>query len=179
MNTLCFLPQRLTSTFSHRRNFRKRSGFSLVEVTLALGMVTFSLLSLVSLVPMGLTTFHKAVNTSVSSQIVQHVVTDFQQTDFSALSQQNPVIYFDDQANELPSTSGVPSGAVYYVNVVVNTPTIVPGGTISSNLASVIIEIVTNPGNRPLSYDANHYVLQDPTHGIYASRYSAFIAKNQ
>lgn len=177
MNIRCS-PRKLTSSLS-KKGFFGRSGFSLVEVTLALGMVAFSLLSLVSLVPMGLTTFHKAVNTSVSSQIVQHVVTDFQQTDFSALSQQNPLLYFDDQANELPATGGAPSGTIYFVNVVVNTPTFVPGGTSSSNLASVIIEIVTNPGNRTLTYDANHSVQEDSTHGIYVSRYSAFIAKNQ
>ena len=177
MNIRRFSPQWLART--HKRVFSGRSGFSLVEVTLALAMVTFSLLSLVSLVPMGLTTFHKAVNTSVSSQIVQRVVTDFQQTDFSALNQQNPTLYFDDQANQLPSTGGPPPGTIYFVNVVVNTPTVVPGGTSSANLASVIIEIVNNPGNVPLTYDANHSVQQDPSHGIVASRYSAFIAKNQ
>ncbi len=159
------------------------AGFSLVEVTLALGIVAFSLLTLVGLIPMGLTTFHKAINTSVSSQIVQQVVTDVQQTDFSQFTVQNPLRYFDDQGNQIGTVANPPSnglaGMVYQVNVIVNAPTQVPGGSSSSNLASVIIEIVSNPGNQALTYDSGHSVKQDPSHGIFVSRYSAFVAKNQ
>ncbi len=130
---------------------------------------------------MGLATFHKAINTSTSAQIVQQVVSDYQQADFSDLNQQNPILYFDDQGDELTTTgTGVtPTNAIYYVNVLVNTPAMVPGGVSSSNLASVIIEIATNPGNQALTYDSSHSVQQDTAHGIYVSRYPAFIAKNQ
>jgi uncharacterized protein (TIGR02598 family) len=181
MNPSSFSTLKATQTLLRKRNVLERSGFSLVEVTLALGIVAFSMLTLLGLVPLGLTTFHKAINASVSSQIVQHVVTDFQQSDFSGLSQQNPILYFDDQANELNvATAGsTPPGAIYYVNVVVNTPALMPGGTPSANLASVIIEIVSNPGNQTLTYNSSHSVQQDVVHGIYVSRYSAFIAKNQ
>lgn len=152
------------------------SAFSLVEVTLALGIVAFSLLTLVGLIPMGLTTFHKAVNASISSQIVQQVVTDMQQTDFSQLTQSIPIRYFDDQGNELGTANNPPpAGTIinYDVNVVVTTPT----GT--SNLACLQIEIVTNPGQQTLNRDSTGSVQQDPAHGIFVSRYSAFIANNQ
>jgi len=173
-----------------QRKYRLASAaFSLVEVTLALGIVTFSVLTLVGLIPMGLTTFHKAVNTSVSSQIVQQVVTDVQQTDFNELvsstSQvnQQALRYFDDQGNELTNTGGaIPSGTIYMVNVVVNTPVTLPGGSASpqANLACLNIEIVNNPGKVPLKYDnTTKSVVQDSTTpGIYVSRYSAYVANN-
>ncbi len=160
--------------------------FSLVEVTLALGIVTFSLITLLGLMPMGLATFHKAMTTSVGSQIVQQVVTDVEQSDFSQLTATGTGVtqlgmrYFDDQGNELPSATS--AGVIYDVNVVVNTAGIVSGGdaTAQPSLACLTIDIVTNPGNAALTYNAGtKAVAQDPTHGIYVSRYSAYVAKNQ
>jgi len=158
------------------------SAFSLIEVTLALGIVTFSVITLVGLIPLGLTTFHKAVTLSVSSQIVQQVVTDVQQTDFSQLVTSNSqttqlaLRYFDDQGNELSGATA--PGAIYQVNVVVNTPVTLTGGN-SSNLACLNIDIVSNPGNIGLTYDpTTKSVVQNSSQGIYVSRYSAFVANN-
>jgi uncharacterized protein (TIGR02598 family) len=168
------------------RFFGDANAFSLVEVTLALGLVAFSLVTLLGLMPMGLATFHKAVETSVSSQIVQQVVTDVEQTDFSQLTTsatgvtQLGLRYFDDQGNELSSATS--PGAIYQVNVVVNTSPVLSGGssTATPSLACLTIDIVTNPGNAALTYNTGSLtVAQDPAHGIYVSRYSAYVAKNQ
>ena len=185
MNPLHSSPKKLVPFLATKRLRLGSHAFSLVEVTLALGVVTFSVLTLVGLIPMGLTTFHKAVATSVSSQIVQQVVTDVQQSDFNLLVSSNsqviqlPLSYFDDQGNKV---SGATSpGAVYQVNVVVNTPVVLTGGSSSTpaNLASLIIEIVSNPANQTLTYNpSTKSIVQDPTHGIYVSRYSAFVANN-
>jgi uncharacterized protein (TIGR02598 family) len=162
------------------------NAFSLVEVTLALGIVAFSLVTLLGLMPLGLATFHKAVETSISSQIVQQVVTDVEQTDFSQLTTSTSGVtqlglrYFDDQGNELPSASS--PGAIYQVNVVVNATPVLSGGssTAPPSLACLTIDIVTNPGNAPLTYNTGSLtVVSNPTHGIYVSRYSAYVAKNQ
>jgi uncharacterized protein (TIGR02598 family) len=179
MTTFLYSSQdKFASFLKRRRHVGGSSGFSLIEVTLALGIVAFSVITLVGLIPMGLTTFHKAVATSVSSQIVQQVVTDVQQTDFNQLLASNtqPLRYFDDQGNELSSATA--PGVVYNVNVVVNTPVGLTGGN-SSNLACLNIEIVSNPGHAALQKDAAQSIVQDTTHGIYVSRYSAFVAKNQ
>jgi uncharacterized protein (TIGR02598 family) len=138
------------------------------------------------MIPLGLATFHKAVATSVSSQIVQQIVTDVQQSDFKQLvstdatPNQLNLRYFDDQGNELASAS-VP-GVVYNVNVVANTPAVLTGGSATgpANLACLTIDIVSNPGKLPLAYDSTtKSVVEDPDHRIYVSRYSAFVAKNQ
>ncbi len=172
-----------------RRRFLGSPAFSLIEVTLALGVVTFSVITLIGMIPLGLATFHKAAATSVSSQITQQVVSDVQQTDFTQLvtgtnsATKLPLRYFDDQGNELGLggtnlPTSAPPGTVYNVNVVINTPVGLTGGN-SANLACLNIEIVTNPGKSVLQYDTNSQtVVQDPTHGIYVSRYSAFVAKN-
>ena len=181
MNSLYSSQKNATSFWLGRRRFLGSPAFSLIEVTLALGIVTFSVITLLGMIPMGLSTFHKAAATSVSSQIVQQVVTDVQHTDFSQLVPANgqagrlALRYFDDQGNEL--SSATTPGAIYRVNVVVNTPVVLTGGT-SANLACLNIEIITSPGNSALTYNAANSVAQDPAHGIYVSRYSAFVAKN-
>jgi uncharacterized protein (TIGR02598 family) len=166
--------------------FRDANAFSLVEVTLALGIVAFSLVTLLGVMPMGLATFHKAVETSVSSQIVQQVVSDVEQTDFSTLTASSTGVtqlglrYFDDQGNELSSATS--PGAIYQVNVVINTSPVLSGGstTAAPSLACLTIDIVANPGNAALTYNTGSLtVIPDPTHGIYVSRYSAYVAKNQ
>jgi uncharacterized protein (TIGR02598 family) len=191
MNSLYSSQKKTASFWLHRRRFLGSPAFSLVEVTLALGIVTFSVITLMGMIPMGLTTFHKAAATSVSSQIVQQVVTDVQQSDFSQLVTTNSPLtklsmrYFDDQGNELGAVGGVPPtsppvGTVYNVNVVVKTPVVLTGGSLSdpANLACLTIEIVSNPGNIALAYDGNDSVVQDAARGISVSRYSALVAKN-
>ena len=179
-----FFSRKKVATFlRHRRGVM---GFSLVEVTLALGIVSFSVLTLVGMIPLGLTTFHKAAAASVGSQIVQQVVTDVQQTDFDKLTSGTSTVnqlalrYFDDQGNELKNATD--PGVVYNVNVVANTSVVLTGGdaTAPANLACLAIEIVSNPGQATLTYDSStKSVTQDVSHGIYVSRYSAFVAKSQ
>src|SRR5436190_20884425 len=64
---------------------RSTSGFSLVEVVLAIGVVSFAFVTLFGLLPSGLTMFRKAMDISVGAQIFQKIVDDARQTDFSTL----------------------------------------------------------------------------------------------
>jgi uncharacterized protein (TIGR02598 family) len=157
----------------------KLSGFSLVEVTLAMGIIAFALVAVLGLVPPGLSTFRKAVTTSIGTQIVQQVVSDIRQTDFDSLSTQPAWRYFDDQGQEYASVQTTGTGRViYHVNVQITKPVTLPGGN-TSNLARVNIEIVNNPGNKSLTRDAQGNVQEDTGKGIFVSRYAVFIAKNQ
>lgn len=158
---------------------KKPSGFSLIEVTLALGVVSFALVAVLGLIPVGMVAFRKAVDVSVGSQIVQQVVADFQQADFATLTQaQAPAYrYFDDQGVEQTGGKGL-----YQVNVVVDATAGVPGAaasTVPGNLARLIVEIVKNPANRTLVRGADGSIQADPTHGITVARYPAFVAKSQ
>lgn len=145
--------------------------FTLIETTMAIGIVAFALIGVLGLMPAGMVTFQKAMDTSMSSHIVQQVVTDLQQGSFDALTQQQPFRYFDDQGNRL---SGATDAALYYVNTVVQSPAALPGGP-SSNLASVTVEIVKNPSHRALQRDsATQAVVATPN--LAVSRFPVFIS---
>ena len=103
------------------RPFSRRGAFSLIETALALGIVAFAFVALLGLLPAGLSTFRKAIDTTVSAQIVQKIVSDAEQTDFDTLfgqaesSDANYYVlktrYFDDQGSEVVTASGTPTSA--------------------------------------------------------------------
>jgi uncharacterized protein (TIGR02598 family) len=86
-----------------RPRLRARRGFSLVEVVLAVGILSCSLVTMLALVPMGLTTMRESKDSVLQGEIVQRLrgraaLTDFKrlQNDFVA---QGP-FYFDSQGME-------------------------------------------------------------------------------
>ncbi|MEQ1859292.1 MAG: Verru_Chthon cassette protein B [Chthoniobacteraceae bacterium] len=98
--------------FRTQRNlFRPSAAFSLIEVAMSLAIVTFSLVGILGMVPIGLSGFREAMDTTIGAQIAQRVVTDAEQSDFDTLiasaatSDANffslPVRYFDDQGSEV------------------------------------------------------------------------------
>lgn len=124
----------------------KSAGFSLVEVALAIGIVAFAFVALLSLLPAGLTTFRRALDISICTQIAQRIVSEAQMVDFDVLtdkdnlpaSQQGKdysfrihrpgstaiwIRYFDEEGNEIvpakpPSLSAEENlRVVYAVNV--------------------------------------------------------------
>jgi len=155
---------------------RKRgwqAGFSLVEVTIAIGIVSFAFVSVIGLIPTGLNTFHQAMDASVGTQIVQRVLNDLQQTDFTVLTQdatgvanetyrytwtlsnnsQSKVRYFDDQGNEVTD----PARAIYHVNTRIMPVTVTPSSgsqlaeASNTNLATVTVQVANNPSNQTLA----------------------------
>ena len=125
------------------------SGFSLVEVVLAIGVVAFAFVGIFALLPAGMGVFRQAMDTSVSAQIVQRIASDAVETDFDELISNSPsgnyytlpVRYFDDQGSEVkvadpasPSSAekAGPPGILYWVRVrgtVPGQPN--PGGALS------------------------------------------------
>ena len=124
----------MTSRPFDSRRVCKANGFSLVEVTLAIGVVAVAFLALFSLLPVGMGLFREAMDTSVSAQIVQRVVGDATETEFEQLIANPasgnyytlPVRYFDAQGTEVrvASPGGPtaaeqqgPPGILYWVRV--------------------------------------------------------------
>lgn len=169
-----------------------RAAFSLVEVTLALGIFAFAITAIFGLLPLGLSSFRQAMDTSVSSQICQRVINDAQQTDFSVLTtvtSQNtassngnvkqPLRYFDNEGNEVPCSNGVPSAAyLYKVNTVVIPATAMPGAAKNANLATVVIQIINNPGQATsITSDSSTGLWTDSRFAIAA--FSETVPRNQ
>jgi uncharacterized protein (TIGR02598 family) len=68
-----------------RQNATLRSGFTLVEIALAIGILAFACLPLVALIPSGLGHFRTAMNLTITTQIAQRVINDCEQADFDLL----------------------------------------------------------------------------------------------
>lgn len=60
----------------------KAAGFTLIEVAIAVGILAVALVSLLGLMPVGMTNFRKAMDTSITAQIAQRILLDLQQADF-------------------------------------------------------------------------------------------------
>lgn len=73
------------SPFIRKSLASRRTAFSLVEVVLAVGVISFAFVAILGLLPAGLHQFRQAMDTSVGAQIAQRVIQDCQLTDFDTL----------------------------------------------------------------------------------------------
>ncbi|MEQ1859900.1 MAG: hypothetical protein ABMA13_08190 [Chthoniobacteraceae bacterium] len=65
---------------------RKPSAFSLVEVALAIAVVSFAVIGILSLLSSGLGNYRQVMDTTVCAQIAQRVINDAGQADFNVLT---------------------------------------------------------------------------------------------
>jgi len=84
------------------------AAFSLVEVTLALGIVSISLLSLIGLLPTGLTALRESMEQTVHAQIVQRIATDLGGAEFASI-RNGEVLSFDAEGLPLDGTGAEPA----------------------------------------------------------------------
>lgn len=79
----------------------RAAGFTLIEVTISLGIVAFAMVSLVGLLPAGLSNFRVAMSNTIEAQIVQALSEDVAATDFVNLaSLANQKYTFDSRGME-------------------------------------------------------------------------------
>ena len=119
----------------------KQSGFSLIEVSIALGVVTFAAVSILGLLPTGLVVMRDAMNQTVESQIVRSIAGQSVVANFANLTDGSP-FYFDDEGQRIFAAEG----SVYTVSLSNTTP-VYPGSTnagtnLSASLVNLRIEIV-------------------------------------
>jgi len=127
-----------------------RRGFSLIEVVLSLGIVSFAFVGLFGLLPVGLNAFTNSVDSTVESQIAENVLTNVKQAKFSNLlsladqnAGSNPALppvqgyYFDDQGKAVAAnpTSTTPASYVYSAGVQVYYDSTIPAGVQPSSVA--------------------------------------------
>ncbi|HRJ70572.1 MAG TPA: Verru_Chthon cassette protein B [Terrimicrobiaceae bacterium] len=107
------------------------SGFSLVEVTLALGIVSFSLVILVGAMPVGLIAAQEAMRQTARSHILRQISGDLAMLS----SDERPAYlaqtqYYDSDGKRLPDSEG----AVFETVLASDTPSY-PGSTNLSGLS--------------------------------------------
>jgi uncharacterized protein (TIGR02598 family) len=139
--------------------------FTLIEIIIALGVISFALIGLLGLLPAGLQTFRSTMNMSACTQIAQRIATDVTQTAFDTLiaTPAPQDRYFDDQGSE---TNG--QNYTYQARVRITSSTELPVSATTetnSNLATVQILVVANPAHlaNPYSLNSNLAVSETAT----------------
>ncbi|PTX99987.1 hypothetical protein DB346_19465 [Verrucomicrobia bacterium LW23] len=141
------------------RSHSASAGFTLVEVTLSIGLLSFSLLALIGLVPSGLGALRDSLDQTTRAQIVQRISNDLALTDFSTIS--TAPIYFDQEGQTLRSSTG----AHYRVDLYDTAPTL-PGLTdteqagLHSQLKCIRIGIQRTEGELQSATTVHWYSLQ-------------------
>lgn len=79
--------------------------FSLVEIVLSLGIVSFAMVSILGIIPVGLSAYRDAMDLSVEAGIAQRLVAEVQRTDFENLGSTN--FTFDDQGIEVSADKAI------------------------------------------------------------------------
>lgn len=100
----------------HRKGAQLRhspSAFSLVEMVISLGIVSFAMLGIFGMIPVGLSNFRTAQQLTVESSIVQGIASELQRTDAANLVSES--LYFDEQGRAVAGSGD--SMLTYTVNV--------------------------------------------------------------
>jgi uncharacterized protein (TIGR02598 family) len=108
-------------TFRKLQNPDSRA-FSLVEVVLALGIVSFAFIGIIGMLPVGMSTFRQATDATVQSQITQQMVSQVAETNFANLNKLTTSTYLFDDQGILVSDD---SKCIYKVAIDVTTDTTV------------------------------------------------------
>lgn len=144
--------------------------FSLVETVLAIGIVSFALLPVFGMLPLGLNTFRHTVSNVISARIAQQLLNETMQTDYATLvATPHTLRYFDNQGIEVQSLSQ----SLYTAQISISTPTSLPNSSAldSPNLATVTVKLAMNPSHNSNPFSA--------TSKISYSVYSALVAHTQ
>jgi len=129
----------------HGRALRK-GGFSLVEVTIAMGVMAFAAIAILGIIPNGLAAATRSSQTTIAARLASEVQSEIQQVGLAAFPTNET--YFDGDGKILANTSG----AVYYVyRSVQDCP--LPGASAGS-FKRVVVQVVKNPAGQTFPLDA-------------------------
>lgn len=120
--------------------FRPRltAAFTLVEIMIATGLITFSVIAVLGVLPVGLTSLRQSMNQTVEAQIVRSIAAQAVTTSFTNLARTS---YYEIDGQLLDSSNGA-----YYTATITTAPSVFPGSqqstTITDSLVSLNIELI-------------------------------------
>lgn len=146
-----------------------RRAFSLVEVTLAMALVSFAVIAVLGLMPVGLAALHKVIDTTEEAQIVRQIGAQAVLTPYSSLDTtfSGKTFYYDQDGVFLTNSPAArPAATRYWANTTVVTP-VYPGSFnaagIGGNMSTVHIELMTGPAL--VTPSTNFYNVEVPNSG--------------
>ncbi len=126
------------SLAQRRIRWGSATGFSLIEVVLALGVIGVALTSMLGLLPTGLTIFRESIEATVRADILRKLSSELQQTPFSDVGSSTGMRYFTDEGQEVTSEKQAFFGLTYSVG----TATDVLKGSLSGSYANKYLKPV-------------------------------------
>lgn len=158
---------------------RAPNGFSLPEVTIAVGIAALGLIALLGLMPQGLEMARKTGELAAQRQIVEQVTRDLEQTSWADLQQMSgatagQIHAFSDQGMEVPlnhqSTSYIANVRVYPLTAQL------PQGTAATPLTEnylrkVVIRIATTTNTG--------YQFDNPNNRFSFATYHTYVARSR
>ncbi len=148
---------------------RRDGAFSLIEVVIAVGMVSFAVITTIGLMPVGLGALHRAMDSTEEGQIVREIGAQVFLTPYSQLATNfsGATFYYDQDGVLLTNSPAArPSGTRYWVATTVTTP-VFPGSSgatgLMNSLSTVHIQFMAGATTNATS--SNSYNLQVPNSG--------------
>jgi uncharacterized protein (TIGR02598 family) len=134
----------------HRGRTNGRAGFSLVEVVMAVAIAALGIITLLGLIPHGLSTSRKTINEIATTRIVAQLIAEIQLADWNTLqvNSTNQSRLFDDQGVEITKSSD-DSLISYVARLTLPSPDVAlprnNGTGYESNIRRVIVDVAPVP----------------------------------
>jgi uncharacterized protein (TIGR02598 family) len=126
---------------------KRDKGFSLIEVVLALGVISFAIVAIFGLLPTGLQTSHSSQDETRAAHLAEAILSSMAS---QAQTQFNSVKLQTNDASTIPvfnlSSTGTASTSVYADN----------DGKLSANSAGAIYAITVATNGSPTNFDAGY-----------------------
>jgi uncharacterized protein (TIGR02598 family) len=134
-------------------NTHPASGFSLVEVTLAVAIAALAVITLLGLLPQGLEMSRKTAIITSNSNILEQIIRDLENARFATLPAEVQRKYFNDQGAELEQDS---KEIVFVVEIDPVEPATLPQSeAIQPYLRRFIVRIATS-GNSDFQFEEDN-----------------------
>ena len=160
-----------TSTSITSRFYAKlqQRGFTLLEVTIAMGVLSVCLLTTLGLLPVGLNAMRSAMDCTVNAQIVQRITSEASLTAFMNLDTYiSAGPYYFDQEGQKASTPSLRRFAVSLSKLNFAATPIFPGSENATNLTSdlyAIQAVITDARSEKSIDPSTTYIIYIPNSG--------------
>lgn len=157
--------------FFPSRRVRSTRGFSLVEVTVAMGIVATVLVALLALLPYGMDSIREAKSTQVQARIANEIISELQVADWGSeptyrkLADYNGVIHgYDSEGTRIDDKAEKNKQDTIYkamIEVPVQDKVRLRGMPIDSGRYArrVVVKVAFAPGDKQIDFGADKYPL--------------------
>jgi uncharacterized protein (TIGR02598 family) len=105
---------------------------------MALGVASFALTTLVSMMPIGLNILRDSIQSTVQTDILRKLTTQFQETPFDKLANSSAMLFYSDQGTPVTNDADALLGVTYTITA--STPLLAAqGGYDNANLKTAVV----------------------------------------